>query len=117
MRSSSQPVGRSPLAHVNLGLLAHQVGKAAPDTADGGHGVHDLLLAVHVGVEHTQNVLELLSRDERLRRQTQKQMSGAVKQAAKRLCMAAEDAQPRPTVRARPAADVNRKPAVVGRTA
>lgn len=68
------PAGSSPLAHVDLSLLAHQVGKAAPNTADGGHGVHDLLLAVHVGVEHTQNVLELLSRDQRLCRQAKSRL-------------------------------------------
>ncbi len=65
----------SPLGHVHLGLLADQVGEPAADTADGGHGVHDLLLAIDVGVEHTQNVLELLARNERLQARRQLMVS------------------------------------------
>lgn len=34
------------LVHVHLGLLAHDVGEAATDAADGGHRVHHLVLAV-----------------------------------------------------------------------
>jgi hypothetical protein len=49
-----------PLVHVNLSLLADQVGEAAADTLDLGQGIHDLLLTVNVGVEDTQNVLKLL---------------------------------------------------------
>lgn len=56
----------SPLAHVNLSLLAGEVGEAATNTADGGQGVHDLLLAIHVGVQHTQNVLKVVAGDEGL---------------------------------------------------
>ena len=57
----------SPLGEVDIGLLADQVGVAATNTLDLGQGVHDLLLAINVGVEQTQNVLEvaLLSGDER----------------------------------------------------
>jgi hypothetical protein len=58
-----------PLAQVNIGLLANQVGVTAADTLDLGQGVHDLLLAVNIGVEQTQDVLEvrLLAGHERCR--------------------------------------------------
>jgi len=55
----------SPLVHVDVGLLADDVGEAAADTLDGGEREHDLLLAIHVGVEQTQDVLEVLPRDQR----------------------------------------------------
>jgi len=45
--------GAVPLVEVDVGLLADQVGVAAPDTLDLGQGVHDLLLAIDVGVEQT----------------------------------------------------------------
>lgn len=48
-----------PLAEVNVGLLADQVGVTATNTLDLGQGVHDLLLTVNIGVEQTQNVLEV----------------------------------------------------------
>lgn len=48
-----------PLAEINIGLLADQVGVAATNTLDLGQGVHDVLLAVNIGVEQTQNVLEV----------------------------------------------------------
>jgi len=59
----------STLGKVDIGLLADQVGVAATDTLDLGQGVHDLLLAINVGVEQTQNELEvrLFSGDERHR--------------------------------------------------
>lgn len=56
----------APLAHVHLGLLADQVGEAAANTADGCDGIHHLLLAINVGVQHTQNVLEVISGNEGL---------------------------------------------------
>ena len=37
-----------PLAKVDIGLLADQVGVAATDTLDLGQGVHDLLLAINL---------------------------------------------------------------------
>ena len=55
-----------PLPHVNLSLLAGKVGESPPNTPDRRHGEHDLLLAIHVGVEHTQNVLKALVCYERL---------------------------------------------------
>ena len=43
-----------PLVEVDICLLAHQVGVSATDALDFGQGVHDLLLAIDVGVEETQ---------------------------------------------------------------
>jgi hypothetical protein len=56
-----------PLVQVDIGLLADQVGVSATDTLDLGQGVHNLLLAIDVGVQKTQDELEvrLISRDER----------------------------------------------------
>jgi hypothetical protein len=74
-----------PLVEIDIGLLADQVGVSATYTPtqllrrghgaelkagnvlDLGEGVHDLLLAINIGVEETQNELEvrLLSGDER----------------------------------------------------
>jgi len=47
------------LVHVNVGLLADDVGETATDTLNRSHGVHNLLLAINVGTEDTQNVLEI----------------------------------------------------------
>jgi len=47
------------LVHVNVGLLADDVGETATNTLYGGHGVHHLLLAINVGTEDTQDVLEI----------------------------------------------------------
>ena len=69
MNQLQNPIQNSPLVHVDVGLLADDVGEAAADTLDGGHGEHDLLLAIHVGVEQTQDVLEVLPRDQRLQSQ------------------------------------------------
>jgi hypothetical protein len=57
----------SPLIQINISLLADQVGVATADTLDAGQGVHDLLLAIDIGVKETQNELEvrLLAADER----------------------------------------------------
>lgn len=47
------------LVQVDIGLLADEVGVAATDTLDLGEGVDNLLLAVNVGVEQTQDELEV----------------------------------------------------------
>ena len=47
-----------PLVEVDIGLFADQVGVTTADTLDLGQGVHDFALAIDVGVEETQNVLE-----------------------------------------------------------
>jgi hypothetical protein len=44
------------LVQVDIGLLADQVGVSATDTLDLGQGVHDLLLAIDVGVQKTQDL-------------------------------------------------------------
>jgi hypothetical protein len=48
-----------PLVQVNIGLLADQVGVTTTDTLYLGEGVHDLLLSIDVGVEETQDELEV----------------------------------------------------------
>ena len=52
--------GDGPLGDVDAGALAHEHGEAATDTLDGGQRISDLLLSVNVGVEETQNVLEVV---------------------------------------------------------
>jgi hypothetical protein len=49
-----------PLVKINISLLASNVGITTTNTLDGGQGDHNLVLAVNVGVEQTQNVLELV---------------------------------------------------------
>jgi len=49
----------SALAQINIGLLADQVGVTTTDTLDLGQGVHNLLLAIDVGVKQTNDVLEV----------------------------------------------------------
>ena len=55
-----------PLIQVHIGFFANQVGITASNALDLGEGVHDLLLAVDVGIEETEDELEvrLLPRDE-----------------------------------------------------
>lgn len=43
-----------PLVEIDVSLFADEIGVATADALDLGHGVHDLLLAVHIGVEETQ---------------------------------------------------------------
>jgi len=47
------------LGQVHVGLLQDQVGEAAANTLDGGQRKHGLVAPLNVGVEDTQNVLEL----------------------------------------------------------
>ena len=47
------------LAEVNIGLLADQVGETTANTADLGQGNGDVLAAVHIRVQNTQDVLKL----------------------------------------------------------
>ena len=48
-----------PLAEVDIGLLADYVRVSSSDSLDLGEGEDDLSLSIDVGVEETQNVLEL----------------------------------------------------------
>lgn len=49
-----------PLGQVDIGLLANQVGISPTDTLDSGQGVHNLLLAIDVGIEETQDELNCI---------------------------------------------------------
>ena len=59
-------LGGIPLIQVHIGLFANQVGVTASNALNLGEGVHDLLLAIDVGVEETKDELEvrLLPRNE-----------------------------------------------------
>lgn len=48
-----------PFVQINIGFLADQVGVSSTHTLDLGQGVHDLLFAIDVGVEDTQDELEV----------------------------------------------------------
>ena len=48
-----------PGVDVALGDLADQVSKSDSDSSDGGDGVGDLAFSLEVGVEHSDDVLEL----------------------------------------------------------
>ena len=54
-------MGCAPLVQVNVGLFADKVGVTTADTLDLGQGVHNLALSINVGVEETQNVLQMPS--------------------------------------------------------
>lgn len=58
-RVEAAPATILPLVQVDIGLLADQVAVSATDTLDLGQGVHDLLLSIDVGVEKTQDELEV----------------------------------------------------------
>ena len=47
----------TPLVQINIGLFADKVGVTTTNTLDLSQGVHDLALAINVGVEETQDVL------------------------------------------------------------
>lgn len=47
----------APLVEVNIGLLANKVGVTATNTLDLRQSVHNLALAVDIGVKETENVL------------------------------------------------------------
>lgn len=48
-----------PLVQVDIGLFADQVGVTAADTLDVSQGIDNLLFTVNVGVEQTDDVLEV----------------------------------------------------------
>ena len=47
-----------PLVQVDIGFFADQVGVSAAHTLDLGQGIHDLLLAINIGVEETEDELD-----------------------------------------------------------
>src|SRR4051794_38110512 len=49
-----------PLVQVDISLLANQVGISSTDTLNSGQGVHNLLLAIDVGIEETQDELNCI---------------------------------------------------------
>jgi len=51
------------LVDVNVSTLDNSVGEATADTLDSSKGVGDLLLTINVGVDHTENVLEVIILD------------------------------------------------------
>ena len=51
----------APLVEVDIGLFADKVGVTTTNTLDLSQGVHDLALAINVGVEETQDVLYILN--------------------------------------------------------
>lgn len=59
MSQTNHTTGKAniPLVQVNIGLFAHKVGVTTTDTLDLSQGIHDLALAINVGVEETQDVL------------------------------------------------------------
>ena len=57
----------SALVQIDLSLLADKVGKSSANTANLAQGVHDLTSATDVGVQNTQQTLEIsILNDERL---------------------------------------------------
>jgi hypothetical protein len=58
--------GTSTSVAVDLSLHADTIGVTASNTSDLGKGEQHLLLTVDVGVQHTQNVLELRGHKETL---------------------------------------------------
>ena len=60
MNGSGTGLPNVPFVHVNIGLLADDVGVATTNTFDGSQSVHNLLLTINVGVKETNDVLEVL---------------------------------------------------------
>ena len=48
-----------PLVEIDISLLTSDVGETTTNTLDGSQGNGNLILTVNVGVEQTDNVLEL----------------------------------------------------------
>ena len=51
--------GGAPFIEINVGFLANEIGIATSDALNLSQGVHDLLFAIDVCVEQTQNELEV----------------------------------------------------------
>lgn len=48
-----------PFVEIHIGLLAHQIGVSTSDPFDFRQGVHDFLLSLDVGIQETQDELEV----------------------------------------------------------
>jgi hypothetical protein len=55
-----------PLIQINLSFFAYEIGKPPANSTNGCKSKHNLLFAIDVGVENTQNVLEIILCNERL---------------------------------------------------
>ena len=51
--------GHPPFVQIDISLLAHQIRVPTSHALYFGQGVHDLLLAIDVGVEETKDELEV----------------------------------------------------------
>lgn len=60
---------QAPLVRVYFSLLDNQIGEPPSQTLDCSHGVHNFLLAVDIGIQHTQNVLKAIVCHQRLHNQ------------------------------------------------
>ena len=55
----------SPLVEIDTRSLADEIGEATTNTLDGGKSVHNLSATINVGVEDTQDVLEITRSNEK----------------------------------------------------
>lgn len=55
----NEGTGGAPLVQIDIGLLAHQVGVSAAHALDLSQGIHNLLFTIDVGIEETEDKLEL----------------------------------------------------------
>ena len=51
--------GHPPFVQIDISLLAYQIGVPTSYTLNFRQGVHDLLLAIDIGVEETKDELEV----------------------------------------------------------
>ena len=63
MPDYKQNICNVPLPQIYFCLFAANIGESATDTSDCSQGIHNLLLAVYVGVQHTKNVCETVRGD------------------------------------------------------
>ena len=55
----------SPLVEVNLSLFAHHIRETATNSLDGSDGKWNLVASINVRVENTEDVLELVLREDK----------------------------------------------------
>jgi hypothetical protein len=48
-----------PLSQVHVGFLAYNIRVASTNTFNGGQSVHNFLFAINIGIEQTNNMLEV----------------------------------------------------------
>lgn len=71
----------APLVEIDISLLAYNVGVTTTNTLDLGQGVHDFALSIDVGVEQTQDMLELLVsfRDDKRHAETEQKVKSVIR--------------------------------------